>query len=225
MSKEKFEPKTLFVDQKAIDQEKQALENYLDAVNNFAKQLEEEQEIQLDENLLQEFSEIGHPAISRRIMTDLELGKKMKLIYSNFHDGAIREAKKFTHHFQIIHREMLKSGFGIHSIAILNGRAIPRGGVLEEIATRNTVVLKDPQQEEVYNRVKAFAASFMEFQAWMKGNAHGVNDVRTELITAFTDTPFVMDSNIQMSQRDDVYLIDLGRDGETDLQVNPLFFK
>jgi hypothetical protein len=220
---ENQESEPLYVNREAIRQQNASFESFLDKVNELAEGLEKEG-VKLDEKLLDDFLQNGHPAISKRIMAGAEAQGNMKYLHEQVKAGAIRSAAQFQGFYDALHTEILRSGHGLESITFLNNRACPRGGVLEEITRRNTITLKSPEDREFYEQISKFAKQFNEMTDWVKQNRPDLGSFRDEVIIALTEVPFYMDRNFKKTMRDDTYMILESTEEISNLVVNPLYF-
>lgn len=223
MTKEKFEPKEIFVDEIAITNEKKAFEGLINAVNSFAEHLEDEG-LTLDDELLDMFIQGGHhPAITNRIMAKYEKKGIESYLRGQIYEGAVKTAARFYSHFKQIETRMLDSGKSQYHIAILNGKATPRGDVLEKIREDNTVRLKSPEDAELFEKLTAFVEHYGNLEKWLKENYPEAVSLHEEIISALTGY-FYNKGAINSTGN---YLINKPEGGDNIglLLVNPFYFK
>lgn len=224
MKKEKFEPVELYVDHQAIKSENEHLEKFLDAINTFSKKLKEHG-IDLDQELFEEFTNEGHPAIYRKLVEKATKdvgGTIAKHILPQIQSSSSRIAAQYQENFRVITGLIIGQRNGLQNVAIVGGSAIPRGGVLDEIKKSHTVVIRDPKDLEFYQKVTALAEQVNDLSAWLTENYPEAMSLKEALNIAIVENSFIRDANMKRMVRSDIYLI---QSDDEKLAVNPVYFK
>lgn len=218
--KEEFKPVVLFVNQVEIDRQKGELQKYLDFVNSLSAQLADD-DVELDSELLEAFSQEGTRAITQRLMRDMQAEGKMKLLYNTFQAEANRMAERYsTTHYKLLNLQS-STGHGTHSVEVVKGKAQPKSGIVEAIATLNTAYIDSPESKELHDRLSKFADDYNSLRSYIKESHPGCRDLTETVLSAITEPHFHM-GHIASP---DSYLVRIPFEpNEGNVMVNPMYF-
>jgi len=160
MKDEKKElPLQIFVNEAAIKNDRRNLENLVDIIGDFSKELEAD-EVLLDDQLLDEFVQNGTVAITNRLTENADSGKAMSMLMDQLHAGARRTANKYETFWRKIESAIHKARRPHTDIVMLNGQPSVRGNILEEIKKQHTVVIDNEQDLELYEKLSGLVDDF-----------------------------------------------------------------